>query len=282
MMSLPSSQDDPRLGNWYHTIDLGNGLISKGHFDHRTVVDRYGLPKSLEGLTALDVGTGDGYFAFEMERRGAAHVVAIDVARVGDCDWLPRMRSRIGALEDVQTWPDHFQMAHAMRGSKVEYRYCSVYDLSPYTVGTFDIVFCGSLLVHLQNPLLALQRIRSVTKGLAVVETALDEEGERLQPSKPVLSFGAPGDEGEAGRSNTFWLCSTTGLRRMLEYADFEMTVPQGVFLLPPAGPMATSVVAYPHAPPDAAGADAPEVDEDPRVQPGGRGRPRKRSRGWG
>ncbi len=252
MTPLPSTPDDPRLAGWYNTIELGNGLLSRGHFDHRSVVDRYGIPRSLEGKTALDVGTGDGFFAFEMERRGAKRVVAIDVARVGDCDWLPRMRSRIGALSDVQSWPDHFRMAHAMRGSRVEHRYCSVYDLSPYTVGTFDVVFCGSLLVHLQNPLLALQRIRSVTRELAVVETAVDEEGEALLPGRPVMSFGAPGPESEAGDSNTFWLCSTAALRRMLEYADFAVTVPQGVFLLPPAGPKATSVVAYPHPTPDA------------------------------
>ena len=252
MSRLPSSQEDPRLEGWYHTIDLGKGLESRGHFDHRSVVDCYGIPESLEGKTALDVGTGDGFFAFEMERRGAERVVAIDVARVSDCDWLPRMRTRIGALADVQTWPDHFRMAHAMRESQVEYHPCSVYDLSPYTVGMFDIVFCGSLLVHLQNPMLALHRIRSVTRELAIVETALDEEGEALPGGRPVLSFGALGPEREAGESNVFWLCSTTALQRMLEYADFGATEPQGVFLLPPAGPMATSVVARVSPRPDA------------------------------
>jgi tRNA (mo5U34)-methyltransferase len=135
-----------------------------------------------------------------------------------------------------------------MRRSRVEYQYCSVYDLSPYTVGMFDVVFCGSLLVHLQNPLLALQRIRSVTRDMAVIETAVDEHGETLLPGRPVMSFGAPGLETEPGESNTFWLYSTAALCRMLEYADFPVTVPQGVFLLPPAGPKGTSVVAYPRA----------------------------------
>jgi len=246
----PTKADDPRLDGWYHTIELGKGLISRGHFDHRSVVDCYGLPKSMAGMTALDVGTGDGFFAFEMERRGAERVTAIDVARVGDCDWLPRMRTRIGAFDDITTWPDHFRMAHAMRRSKVDYRFCSVYDLSPYTVGTFDVVFCGSLLLHLQNPLLALHNIRSVTKEMAVIETALDIDGEASMPEKPTLTFGAPGPEQEVGDTNVFWLMSTTGLRRMLQYADFAVTEPQGIFDLPPAGPRATSVVAYPHSRP--------------------------------
>jgi tRNA (mo5U34)-methyltransferase len=250
MTGLPTSPDDPRLDGWYHTIDLGQGLVSRGVFDHRSVVDRFGLPESMAGMTALDIGTGDGFFAFEMERRGADEVTAIDVARLGDCDWLPRMRSRIGDSTDITTWPDHFRMAHAMRRSRVEYRYCSIYDLSPYTVGTFDVVFCGSLLLHLQNPMLALQNIRSVTREMAVIETAVDVDGEASLPGQPTIAFGAPGPEGEPGETNVFWLLSTTALQKMLRYADFAVTEPQAVFELPPVGPMATSVVAYPHARP--------------------------------
>lgn len=51
----------------------------------------------------------------------------------------------------------YFDIAHALLRSHVEYRICSVYDLSPEAPGLFDIVFCGSLLVHLQNPLSARQ-----------------------------------------------------------------------------------------------------------------------------
>src|SRR5262245_62521924 len=68
---LPSRSDDPQLENWYHTIELGNGLVSRGFYDHRPVVNCYGLPDSLCGKTALDIGTADGFWAFEMERRGA-------------------------------------------------------------------------------------------------------------------------------------------------------------------------------------------------------------------
>ena len=59
---LPTSQNDPRLQNWYHTIELGNGLVSRGAYDHRPVVDRYGIPSSLVGKTALDIAR-EGNFA---------------------------------------------------------------------------------------------------------------------------------------------------------------------------------------------------------------------------
>lgn len=245
MKNLPTSSDDPRLDGWYHTVDLGNGLIPRARFDHRTVVDRYGIPESLEGKTVLDVATGDGFFAFEMERRGAERVVAIDVARLGDCDWVPRMKVQIGAIYDNGSWPARFRLAHAMRKSKVEYRHCSVYDLSPYTIGTFDVVFCGDLLLHLQQPLAALHAIRSVTREMAVIETVLDPELEEAFPGQSVLRFGHPHPEDQVGENNSYWQFTTTALQTMLAYADFPDTEPQGTFLLPPTGPMGTAVVAY-------------------------------------
>ena len=57
-------------GPWYHTLDLGSGVVTEGMFDLRPVVDRYGLPARMDGMRALDVGTWDGFWAFEMERRG--------------------------------------------------------------------------------------------------------------------------------------------------------------------------------------------------------------------
>lgn len=242
---LPNSPDDPRLDGWYHTIELGGGLVSRGVFDHRSVVDRFGLPESLAGKTVLDVGAGDGFFSFEMERRGAARVVALDLARLGDCDWLPRMRHRIGDAVHNQTWPTHLRMARAMLDSRVEQVFGSVYELSPYTVGLFDVVFCGSLLLHLQNPLAALVAIRSVTTEMAIIETAVDpnlEDGSQ----RPLMTFGSPNPEDEIGAFNTHWIFSTAALEHMLRAADFTHTEPQGVFDLPPAGPTASVVIGWP------------------------------------
>ena len=242
---LPTRPDDPRLQGWYHTIELGGGLVSKGAYDLRSVVDCYGIPKSLRGKEVLDVATGDGFFAFEMEQRGADRVVAIDVARVGDCDWTPRMRSVLGPFADNDSWPAHFRMAHRMRRSSVDYRYCSVYDLSPYTVGRFDVVFCGSLLLHLQSPLLALHAIRSVTREMAIIETAILPELDEKFPGRPLLSFGYQGEEATPGEHTAYWILSTNALEAMLRYAGFDPE-PQGTFVLPPVGSIATSVIGRP------------------------------------
>jgi hypothetical protein len=135
----PTSPDDPVLDGWYHTIDFGNGIVSRGHFDHRSVVDRYGTPASLEGMTALDVGAGDGFFSLELERRGARRVLAIDVDTLGDCDWLPETRERLLPGMATATWREHFGMPRDWLGSKIERQTLSVYDLSPERVGMCSI-----------------------------------------------------------------------------------------------------------------------------------------------
>ena len=57
---------------WYHTLELGDGVVTDGMFDHRPHMHHYPLPEDLTGKRCLDVATMDGYWAFEMERRGAA------------------------------------------------------------------------------------------------------------------------------------------------------------------------------------------------------------------
>src|SRR5689334_16375741 len=72
--------------DWYHTLELAPGVVTEGMFDLRPAIGRYHLPERLDGLRVLDVGTWDGFWAFEMERRGAAEVVGIDLESERDID----------------------------------------------------------------------------------------------------------------------------------------------------------------------------------------------------
>jgi len=46
-----------------------------------------------------------------------------------------------------------------------------IYNLTPSRHGAFDLTLCLGLLYHLEDPLGALRRLRSVTKELCVIET---------------------------------------------------------------------------------------------------------------
>ena len=234
------------LDNWYHTLELGDGLVSNGAWDHRTIVDCYGIPESLEGKTALDIGTADGFWAFELERRGADRVVAIDVETHADFDWLP---GRMPPSAPHHPMKANFEIAHARFGSSVEHRTCSVYDLSPETVGEFDVVFCGSLLLHLMNPLKALVNIRSVVKEVAIIES-LAEPGLDAFPDSPLLRFGHSNSEAVPGESGIYWRFGRKALQEMLIYAGFERTELMPPFLIPPNNFEAIAILGYPSVAP--------------------------------
>ncbi len=67
-----------RAHRWYHTLDLGNGIVTAGVDNSSERLTRLQLPASLAGKSVLDIGAWDGFFSFEAERRGAARVVASD------------------------------------------------------------------------------------------------------------------------------------------------------------------------------------------------------------
>ena len=58
-----------------------------------------------------------------------------------------------------------FRLAHEVYGSRVERVVCNIYDADPADLGTFDLVFCGMVLIHLRDQLLALERIARLCRG---------------------------------------------------------------------------------------------------------------------
>jgi tRNA (mo5U34)-methyltransferase len=242
----PRRPGDLRLKRWYHTIELAPGLVTDGVYDHRPVIDRYGLPESLAGKRALDVGTCDGFWAFELERRGA-EVVALDVERWGDFDWLPAARSSLRWRARIRTGA-RFRLARAKLQSRVQRLECNVYDLSPATAGVFDLVFCSDVLVHLRDPLSALVQIRSVTRETAIVATLAERAIEERFPDQPWVGFGhreVELAEGlRLGESCVYWRFTSRALRDALEYAGFARTDALPPFRLP-GGPEITAVVAH-------------------------------------
>jgi len=159
--------------SWYHTIELPGGVVTPGQFDHRKLLPRYGFPERMDGLRALDVATFNGFWAFHMESLGA-DVVAVDLDQPRQWDFPTPIRPEVEALGDLPPIGRGFQLASKVLGSKVRRVGRSVYDLDPDVDGMFDFVHCGDVLVHLRNPLRALESIRSVTKGRMLLSDGID------------------------------------------------------------------------------------------------------------
>jgi tRNA (mo5U34)-methyltransferase len=207
---------------WYHSIDLGNGVVTEGMFDHRPVLDRYPLPDDLTGLRCLDVATMDGFWAFEMERRGAASVTAIDLDDPDDLDWPASLRADHDRALD-ETKADRFALAKRARGSKVERVIMSAYDLSP-ELGMFDFVFCGDLLVHLKDPITPVERIRSVCTGSAVIVNTITRF--RFREKEPLATL-------DGIDHFRWWSTNMAGLVRIVRAGGFERVEEAEPFELP-------------------------------------------------
>jgi len=213
-----------RNPRWYHTIDLGAHGVTPGMIDLRRIAPKV-LPRDLAGRRALDVGTFDGFWAFELERRGA-EVVATDVAAIDDADWPPHRREHLRA--EAQRLGVElglgFRIASEALGSRVRRVECDVRALSPEAVGgPVDVAFCGALLLHLRDPVGALERVRST---LAPGGMLLLLEPVLLWPSlvrRPLARFQP------AETAFNWWVPNVAALRAWAQVAGFASVRTRGL-----------------------------------------------------
>jgi tRNA (mo5U34)-methyltransferase len=186
---------------WYHTIDLGDGIITNGVDDSPQRLAKLQLPASLEGLSVLDIGAWDGFFSFECERRGAARVVAADYFSWHGDGWGTKAA---------------FMLAREVLGSSVEDIDVDVMELTPARIGTFDLVLFLGVLYHLRHPLLALERVSSVAHERLILETVVDMVGF----SRPAMAF-YPSKELNNDPTN-WWGPNVPAVCGMLECLGFD------------------------------------------------------------
>jgi tRNA (mo5U34)-methyltransferase len=176
------------------------------------------------------VGTYDGFLAFELERRGAAEVVATDLADPEQWDWPPRVRAGGVAFERALVGPRKgagFEIARDLLGSRVGLEHISVYDLSPERVGEFDVVVCGSLLLHLRDPVGAIAAIRSLCRERFLCTNQVD--------LRPWLYRKRPLARLDGGLTDLcqWWLPNPAAHRQMVRAGGFEIERESRLYAIP-------------------------------------------------
>jgi tRNA (mo5U34)-methyltransferase len=189
---------------WHQRFELAPGVFTPGDNDVPWLLSVAQLPEDLTGLSVLDVGTSNGGVCWAAEARGAARVVGVDIPAA-----------------------DHsgFAQVRELVGSSAEYVQSSIYDLPDHLPGEqFDLVVFWGVLYHLRHPLLALDNLRRLTRGAALIETAVcDHELPPRVAQRPYIRFYR-GDELEANVSN--WFAPT--ISALLDWCDssgFRSTV---------------------------------------------------------
>src|SRR5947207_5511933 len=97
---------------WQEVVELTRTVVTPGARDYRAVRAICRLPASLAGLRCLDAARRDGFWAFELEARGAAEVVALEWAPYAD---LPA----IADVGDHASDPRAYALAREVRESTV-------------------------------------------------------------------------------------------------------------------------------------------------------------------
>lgn len=227
MLDAPADARD-RVGQhpfWYHTIDVAPGVTTPGWFDLRGALPQIPFP-AVEGKRCLDIGTFDGFFAFELERRGAGEVIATDIEDHALWDWPPDARPEVaGALQERHVAMEGppkgagFRLIAELTRSQVDWRAVNIYDLDPDALGTFDVVFCGTLLLHLRDPVRALEAVRRVVKpgGVFVSSEQIELMSTIFGKGRPLFRLDG------SGQYCQWWLANAAGHSRLLYSAGFEV-----------------------------------------------------------
>jgi SAM-dependent methyltransferase len=220
---------------WYHSIELTAGIVTPGVVDLRRIAERL-LPDDLTGRRALDVGTFDGFWAFEMEKRGA-EVVAIDIGAIEAAEWPPRSRPSLEqhARESGIELGRGFSLASECLGSAVRRVVCPVYELEPEAIGgPVDLAFSGAILLHLRDPVRALERIHGALHpgGELRVYEPVSLWLSATSPRRPSASFQATTTE------FNWWLPNLAGLAAYMRAASFKRVRRSAIFRPPSTGSM--------------------------------------------
>jgi tRNA (mo5U34)-methyltransferase len=163
----------------------------------------------------LEIGCNAGFYAFEMKRRGAAHVVGIDREPL----YLRQARLLADRL-----------------GLDVEFHERSVYDVGGLGQ-KFDLVLFMGVLYHLRYPLLALDLLRQHAVRRRLVFQSMLRGSTAQVPWAPDYPFAdrAPFDnpawprlhfveERYAGDASNWWIPNTACAEAMLRSAGFSIT----------------------------------------------------------
>lgn len=231
---------------WFHSLDLGDGIVTPGVKSAAALAaeeQKLELP-AFEGKTVLDIGAWDGYYSFAAERRGAASVTALDsftwgMDRAQTDAFVASCRQRgmaapdllkVPGLIDLEGLPGKrgFDLVRAAYGSKVRSVVADFMTADLDALGTFDVVLFLGVLYHLQNPLLALERLASVTREVAVIEShawrfdasdrAMVEFYEGDELSRDFTNWWAPNERALVG------MCRAAGFRSV----DVKVKPPLG------------------------------------------------------
>jgi tRNA (mo5U34)-methyltransferase len=174
--------------HWWHTIDLGDGVVTPGKDNSPAKLKRLQMPANMAGKSFLDIGAWDGFFSFEAEKRGSTNVLATDKF-VWEGNLLPVM---------PRCSKEGFLTARDLLNSKVRDMNIDPFEMTPENLGLWDVVLLAGVIYHVKHPWLLIEKMAAVTREMLILETETDCNLMR----RPAIALYR---KGELGGDDTNW-----------------------------------------------------------------------------
>jgi len=234
--AAPKQDIAPQHTTIYHRIDLPGLEGKKWEWDLRGQEGSYLGNYDFNGKRVLEFGAANGGLTFWMEQQGA-EVVAVDLSPdVARTAWdilvgpednvveIKRVMSR--GIERIN---NGFWYAHGRLGSKARLVHGTAYNV-PNEIGRFDVVTLGSILLHLRDPLGALENAMSFTdKSIIITEAVPLFIGENLQ-HLPLAYFTPDRSRRTPHGGGTWWQITAEVYVRFLELKGFRIISNKSAF----------------------------------------------------
>jgi SAM-dependent methyltransferase len=225
----PKRGIDPQDTAIYHRIDLPGLENKKWQWDLRGHEDSYLGNYDFNGKRVLEFGAANGALTFWMEHQGA-EVVAVDLSPdiertswdvlVGPEDNVSEMKRVMS--RGIQRLNNGFWYAHEQLGSKTKLVHGTAYHVSD-EIGRFDVVTLASILLHLRDPLGALENaIRFTDKSVIITEVVPRFIGEDLQHF-PLAYFMPDKSRRRPHGGWTWWQITAEVYLRFLQLKGFRV-----------------------------------------------------------
>jgi SAM-dependent methyltransferase len=207
---------------FYQTICLPGIGVIHGSWDHREETDAYLGHIDFKGKRVLDVGPANGFFSFEMEKRGAK-VVALDLGKEADWDAVPHPDIDVAFLQgalrnNVRLVENAFWFTHKLLKSNVRLIYGSVYD-TPNLINKVDVALMGNVLQHFRDPFRAIEQVAKVVGETIIITESLwfDDQSFVNSPSMRFLPSVAIPEI-----NHSWWQMSPTLVAEILKMLNFQ------------------------------------------------------------
>jgi SAM-dependent methyltransferase len=217
-------------GVWYHTFDFQE-VVTPGTYDYRKIIERIPWP-DMKGKSVLDVGCSDGFFSlYFAQTLSAQRVIGVDansydgkVPLAVTANKMPDFEEKYALNDDYSLLESCYRSLELENSNKfifmkklldlknVEFKEGSVYHLENFQKA--DIVFCGSLLEHLRDPLTALEQLKRATKSICIIDLSGPLRLPWPANTLPLLKYNSGG--------GSFYNISEVALMNMMKSVGFS------------------------------------------------------------